>query len=261
MLSFPSVEDAAASVSRALAAGHLPAALEILDRESLDMLGNRLPRGFSPDAGAALIVEQDGNDEASVETELMRTVDVLGGIDNWIARSSSERERLWSARRNFGVILMAMPTPFLCEDVAVPISRIPEMVRRIQALGEQTGLRIATVGHAGDGNLHPTFLFAEHQRPLVSAACAQLFRDAIDLGGTISAEHGLGVLKRDFAEAEHGSLAMDLMAQIKQVLDPDGLLNPHKIFPEHPADDEFLNNLPGWIPDLDHRPRRGEAVL
>jgi glycolate dehydrogenase FAD-linked subunit len=261
MVGFRTVEDAGTAVARALAAGHFPAAIELLDREALKVVEGKLPPGFEPDLEAVLIVEQDGNDDEFVRLDLMQMVEVLGGADNRVAQSSLERERLWDARRSFGKVLMSMPKNFFAEDVAVPISEIPEMVRRIQDLARRTGLRIATVGHAGDGNLHPTFLFTDDQRHLVSAAAAQVFRDALELGGSISAEHGLGALKRDYAGVEHGPLAMGLMRQIKDVLDPDGLLNPHKVFPEQPADDQFLNQLPGWMPDPDRRPRRAELGL
>ncbi len=261
MVGFRSLDEAGAAVSRALAAGHFPTALELLDRGSLELVRDKLPPGFLPDLDAVLIVEMDGSVEEPVLAELMQVVEVLDGADNRIAQSSAERDRLWEARRSFGKILMAMPKNFFAEDVAVPISRIPEMVRRVQELSRQTGLRIVTVGHAGDGNLHPTFLFTDEQRPLISRAAARIFRDAVELGGSISAEHGLGALKRDYAELENGPLAMGLMRRIKDVLDPQGILNPHKVFPEHPADDEFLNKLPGWIPDPDRRLRRAELGL
>jgi glycolate oxidase len=259
MVGFHTLADAAAAVSRMLAAGHLPAAVELLDRATMDLVRERLPGGFEPDLEAVLIVEQDGNDEEFVQLELMRMVELLDGADNRIAQSSAERERLWDARRNFGKVLMGRPHGFFAEDVAVPIGSIPEMARRITALAAETGLNIVTVGHVGDGNLHPTILFREDERHLVSHAAARIFRDAIELGGTISAEHGLGALKRDYAEAEHGSLALDLMRQLKRQLDPKGILNPHKVFPEQPADDDFLNRMPGWIPDPERRRRRAEA--
>src|SRR5436309_550611 len=197
MVGFRSVEDAGAAVSRVLAAGHLPAAVELLDRPAVELVRDRLPRGFDPDLEALLIVEQDGNDEEFVQLELMRMVELLDGVDNRIAQSSLEREGLWDARRNFGKVLMGMPRNFFAEDVAVPIGAIPEMARRIARLADDTGLRIVTVGHVGDGNLHPTIVFTDEQRHLVGPAATRIFRDAIELGGTISAEHGLGALKRD----------------------------------------------------------------
>jgi glycolate oxidase len=259
MVGFASVEGAGRAISRALAAGHFPAALEIMDRATLKRVGDKIPAGFHPDLEAVLLVEQDGNDEEHVQLELLRMVEVLDGVDNRVAQSGAERERLWEARRSFGKVLMSMPHNFYAEDVAVPIGQIPEMIRRMGRLADETGLEVCVLGHAGDGNLHPSLIFREDQRPLVSRAAAQIFRDAIELGGSISAEHGLGALKRDYAEMEHGALAMSLMRQLKQVLDPGNILNPHKVFPEQPADDDFLARLPGWFPDPERRRRRADA--
>ncbi|HEX6547137.1 MAG TPA: FAD-linked oxidase C-terminal domain-containing protein [Candidatus Dormibacteraeota bacterium] len=261
MVGFRRLEEAGEAVARALAAGHFPAAIEIMDRGSIELVGDRLPPGFATGLEAVLIVEQDGSDEEFVQLDLLKMVELLGGADNRVAQSSLERERLWEARRSFGKVLMAMPKNFFAEDVAVPISAIPEMIRRVQALAQRTGLRIVTVGHAGDGNLHPTFLFADEKRHLVSGAAATIFRDAIELGGSISAEHGLGALKRDYAEVEHGALAMATMRSLKRLFDPDGILNPHKVFPEQPAGDEFLNQMPGWMPDPSRPKRRAELGL
>src|SRR5439155_5484903 len=104
--------------------------------------------------------------------DLMRMVEVLDGADNRIAQSSLERDKLWDARRSYGKVLMAMPKNFFAEDVAVPIAEIPEMIRRVQAPARQTGLRIVTVGHAGDGNLHPPILVTDEQLHLVNHAAA-----------------------------------------------------------------------------------------
>jgi glycolate oxidase len=120
------------------------------------------------------------------------------------------------------------------------------MLARIERLAVETGLSIPVVGHAGDGNLHPSFVFDDDQRDLVGPAAAQLFADAVELGGSISGEHGLGSLKRDHAAREHSALEFDLMRQLKTVMDPRGILNPHKVFPEGPADGGFLDRQPGW---------------
>lgn len=257
MVGFRSLEEAAAAVSRVLGAGHFPACLEIMDRASMELLRDRLPQGFEPDLAAVLLVEQDGNDAEQVQVGLLEMVELLDGADNRIAQSSVERERLWDARRSFGKVLMAMPHNFFTEDVAVPISRVPEMARRVDDLSRRTGVRIATLGHIGDGNLHPTLVFEDGQRPLISGIAAQIFRDAIELGGTISAEHGLGALKRDYAEQEHGPEALALMRSLKGLFDPQGILNPHKVFPAGPADDDFLNRMPGWLGE--GAGRRGEV--
>ena len=246
MVGYHSIEAAARAVPRLLGSGHFPTAIEIIDRRSLEMVRKHLPAGFDTGLGAALIVEQDGNDREHVDSSLLEIVELLDGVENRVAQSEAEREKIWKARRSFGHVLMAMRKNFFAEDVAVPISQIPEMVRRVERIAAETGLEIGVIGHAGDGNLHPTILFSDEQRPLVGRAAARIFRDAVELGGSISAEHGLGALKRDYAELEHGPDAMELMRSIKALLDPKGILNPHKVFPESPADDDFLARQPGW---------------
>lgn len=246
LIGYASVDDAGAAVSRLLQAGHFPVAIEIIDRSALRLVKQYLPAGFSHDVEAALIVEQDGNDKNYVELSLAAFVQLLGGVDNRIAQSEAERDGIWKARRSVGNELQGMPKNHFGGDVVVPIGLVPEMIRRVQRMSADTGLEIAIVGHAGDGNLHPTIIFTDAQRPLVGKAAAQIFRDALELGGSVSAEHGLGAVKRDFAEEEHGPEAMALMRKIKTAMDPHGILNPQKVFPQAPADDDFLARQPGW---------------
>jgi glycolate oxidase len=246
MVGYASIEDAADAVRRVLQSGHFPAALELMNREALQLVADHLPKGFKPEHDAVLIVEQDGNDAEQVMIQLAEIVEIMGGVDNRVAQTAAEREGIWKARRQFGHILMALRKNVFSEDVAVPISKIPEMVHRFHKLGLEHGVAMPTVAHAGDGNLHPTFLFDDDQRHLIGPLAAQVFRDAIELGGTVSAEHGLGALKRDFALLEHGPEAIGWWRRIKDQFDPLGILNPHKIFPEQPADDHFLDKQPGW---------------
>jgi glycolate oxidase len=246
VVGFYDLEAAAQAIRTLLVSGYLPSALELVDRAALNLISDRLPPGMDLGLDAMVIVEQDGNDPDQVHVELERMVVLLDGADNRVAQTSAEREGLWTMRRQFGHALLAMRKNFFSEDIGVPISQIPEMVRRFSALAQRSGVEIATVGHAGDGNLHPTFLFSDEQRPLVGPVAAAIFRDAIELGGTISAEHGLGALKRDYAALEHGENAIDLMQQLKTLLDPKGILNPRKVFPIGPANDGFLDRQPGW---------------
>ena len=245
IVSFRTATDAAAAVARLMGSGHLPAALELMDRGALELVEHLLPPGIGH-AGCVLLIEQDGGSPQQVQDDIEAMVVVVDGIDNRLAQSSSEREKLWNARRSFGKVLMAMPKNFFAEDVSVPIAAIPEMLSRIQRLAAETGLRIPVVGHAGDGNLHPSFVFDDDERGLVGPAATRLFADAVELGGSISGEHGLGALKRDHAAREHSALEFDLMRQLKAVMDPKGILNPHKVFPEGPADGAFLDRQPGW---------------
>jgi glycolate oxidase len=246
LVGYRTIEEAAEGVRRLLVSGHFPSALELMDANALKLVAHELPSGFETALEAVLIVEQDGNDPEQVLAQLAEIVELLGGADDRVAQSEAEQEGIWRARRRFGHVLISMRKNFFAEDVAVPISQIPEMTRRFTALAERLGVTIATVGHMGDGNLHPTIVFSDEQRPLVGPAAAQIFRDALELGGSISAEHGLGALKRDYAELEHGARALQVMREIKRTLDPKGLLNPHKVFPESPPDDGFLERQPGW---------------
>ncbi len=246
VVGYASLDDAAGAVKRLLGSGFLPAALELLDRTTLELLVDHLPPGFEPTLEAVIVVEQDGNDREYVRAELDRIAATMGGAEVKIIRTEAERAGIWQARRHVMRILIERPKNYSIEDIGIPLANIPEMVRRVRKLAAESRLRIIVYGHAGDGNLHPTILFEDEDRPRVSAVAAQILRETVELGGTISAEHGLGALKRDFAEAEHGPEVMALMRRLKQTLDPSGILNPHKIFPEAPADDEFLVRQPGW---------------
>ncbi|HEX2193828.1 MAG TPA: FAD-linked oxidase C-terminal domain-containing protein, partial [Candidatus Limnocylindria bacterium] len=157
--------------------------------------------------------------------------------------------QLLRARRAVSGAMGRVSPNKLGEDIAVPRSAIPAMVRRVREIATEYDLLIPVFGHAGDGNLHPNILFdrrdvAQVQR--VEGAAAAIFRTALELGGTLSGEHGIGTLKREFLEDDLGPVAVDLMRRIKAALDPKGLLNPHKIFPERPAHDKtgFLTSLP-----------------
>jgi glycolate oxidase len=198
------------------------------------------------DAGCVLLIEQDGASPEQVQDDIEAMVVVVDGIDNRLAQSGPERDKLWNARRSFGKVLMEMRKNYFAEDLSVPISAIPEMLARIGRLAVETGLKIPVVAHAGDGNVHPSIVFDDDQRDLVGPAAARLFADAVELGGSISGEHGLGSLKRDHAAREHSALEFDLMRQLKTLMDPKGILNPHKVFPEGPADGAFLDRQPGW---------------
>jgi glycolate oxidase subunit GlcD len=246
IVSFRTATDAAEAVARLMGSGHLPAALELMDRGALELVEHLLPPGLGTGAGCVLLIEQDGATPQQVQDDIEAMVVIVDGIENRLAQSGSERDKLWNARRSFGKVLMAMRKNHFAEDLSVPISAIPEMLARIERLAADTGLRIPVVAHAGDGNVHPSIVFDDDQRDLVGPAAARLFADAVELGGSISGEHGLGSLKRDHAAREHSALEFDLMRQLKVVMDPKSILNPHKVFPEGPADGAFLDRQPGW---------------
>ncbi len=232
---FGSVEDGARAVTRVLQGGILPRCLELMDDVSLAAAARTSPYRFPPGAGAALLVETDGDDEEQVLGELVRLAALVEGDARGeviVAQNEAQRRDVWETRRYLSANLKALHPLKLSEDVAVPRSRIPEMVARAKAAGARAGLAVATYGHAGDGNLHCNVLFDRpDERARADQAVADILRDAVDLGGTITGEHGVGLTKRDFLEYEQGPDVLALERRIKALFDPLGILNPGKIFP------------------------------
>lgn len=222
---FPTTIEACAVVPRIFAAGVLPRALELFD--------GRLVQMDELAGDAALLVELDG-DERGAEADLQRVLDELGphASSPRLARDSAERDALWARRRRFSDAVKQGHALHLSEDVAVPLGRLPELLRRVDEVRDHSGLAVAAYGHAGDGNLHVNLLYDDPaDRPRVIEASEEIFRAALDLGGTITGEHGIGLLKRPYLGWEQGPEVLDLQRRIKAALDPDGVLNPDKVLP------------------------------
>ncbi|MFN2134025.1 MAG: FAD-binding oxidoreductase [Anaerolineae bacterium] len=233
---FPDIGHASQVVNQILFAGVLPATLEIVDETAIQCVEAYLHAGLDCTAEAMLIVETDGDPETA-QREIERVAQVCrqgGASDVQIARTSAESDELWRARRSVSPSLGRVRPNKLGEDIVVPRAAIPEMVRRIKRISLEHDVPIVIFGHAGDGNLHPNILFdkrdeAELRR--VEAAVAALFANAVDLGGTLSGEHGVGVLKQPYLEMALGPLAIEVMQGIKHAFDPKGILNPGKVLP------------------------------
>ncbi|MBI2911728.1 MAG: FAD-binding protein [Chloroflexi bacterium] len=254
---FDRLEDAAEAVVRIVASGLTPAALELLDALCIQIVEEHVAMGLPLDAEALLIIEQDGSDAATVQ----RQIGELGELCRaarasavQVSRDAAEREAVWTARRAMSPALGRRSPNKLGEDIVVPRSQLPSIIRRIRAIGEEHGFEIPVFGHAGDGNLHPNILF-DRRRPgemeRLERAAEAIFRAALDLGGTLSGEHGIGTLKREFIEAARGSVAVDVMRALKAALDPKGILNPGKVLPVRGAGSGFLTTLPaleGLVP-------------
>ncbi len=227
---------ASRATSAVLAAGVLPRALEFIDDVAIAAsAAAKAPFQFPPSCGAAVLAEVDGNAPETCALEMERVGAVClreGAIDVLLAQSESQRRDLWETRRRVSINLKALHPLKISEDIAVPRSRIPEMVAEIQAIGRKLGLQVACYGHAGDGNLHANVLYDRpDERPRVDEAVGDMLRAAISMGGTITGEHGVGLAKKEFLELEQGHELVALQKRLKALFDPKGILNPGKMFP------------------------------
>jgi glycolate oxidase len=232
---FDRMEDAAETVSAIIAAKIIPCTLEFLDSVTIQCVEDYAHVGLPRDAAAILLMETDGH-PASVADEASRMAELAsahGARSVTIAETAEQAASLATARRAaFSALARVAPTTIL-EDATVPRSELANMVRFIQKTSEKHALRIGTFGHMGDGNLHPTFLTNEKdhvEMERVEIAMKEIFDYAVSLGGTITGEHGVGLAKRSFLPAAIGELNIDVMRRMKSVFDPDGILNPGKIF-------------------------------
>jgi glycolate oxidase len=234
LATFASMDAAAETVSAIIAAKIIPCTLEFLDRKTLQCVEDFAHVGLPREAEAILLIEADGHpaavaDDATRIEELAR----LGGAQTITrAANAEEATRLATARRSaFSALARLRPTTIL-EDVTVPRSELRKMIRFVSDVATRHNLQIATFGHFGDGNLHPTILTderdtAEMQR--VEHALKDIFEYALSLGGTITGEHGVGLAKKAFLKQQLGDASYLLLKQIKHTLDPENLLNPGKI--------------------------------
>ncbi|HWD17922.1 MAG TPA: FAD-linked oxidase C-terminal domain-containing protein [Verrucomicrobiae bacterium] len=232
---FASLDAAAETVSAIIANKIVPCTLEFLDKITIHCVEDFARIGLPRDAEALLLLESDGHPDAATY-EACRMEQIArqhGAMSVILAGSPQEAARLATARRSaFSALARVSPTTIL-EDATVPRTELAKMVRFIQEVGERHAVRIATFGHMGDGNLHPTFLTDERntaEMERVERAMKEIFDYAVHLGGTITGEHGVGLAKREFLPKAVGEDSLSLMRLLKQALDPHGLLNPGKIF-------------------------------
>ena len=232
---FESMSDAARTVSESIRHKFVPCSLEFLDRVTIGCVEEYVAIGLPLDVEALLLMEVDGHpaEVAEQAAEIERLAGEHGAREVRRAHSEEEATRLASARRTaFSALARLAPTVVL-EDVTVPRSELARMVSHIAQVSERYGVRIGTFGHMGDGNLHPTFLTDERdarEMGRVEQAMREVFEFAVELGGTITGEHGVGLAKKPFLPAAIGPVAMDITRRLKADFDPEGILNPGKIF-------------------------------
>ena len=231
---FSSLDEVAPVVSSLMAQGQLPACIELLDEEAIRIVRPEAGLTIPDETKAMLLIELDG-EEAKLEGDLERTGNVLFDLDALevlVAQHSGERERLWASRRELSHSLKRQAANKLSEDVVVPRTKMAELLGHCAQLAEQHRLVVPTYGHAGDGNLHVNFLWDDpDEKVRVDAAIKSLFQRVIELRGTLSGEHGIGVLKAPYLSMEQSPALIALQQKIKDVFDPKHILNPGKIFP------------------------------
>jgi glycolate oxidase subunit GlcD len=249
---FDSMDDATQAVVDITSAGIIPAALEIMDRTAIEAVERGAPVGLPRDAEAVLIVEIEGLIEHSE-----RAIDLAAEIcrrsrarEVKRAANEAERQRLWKARKGAFGAMGALAPNYYVQDGVVPRSQLPEMMRRVAAISKKFNLRIANVFHAGDGNLHPNILFdmrSPGELERVIEAGAATLRACVELGGSITGEHGVGLEKKAYIGLLFSDADLAAMARVRRAFDPQMRFNPAKLFPT-PASCGEVRLQPAQIP-------------
>jgi len=232
---FNKLDEAAQAVSEIIAGGIIPATLELMDNKMIALVDQFKPTGFPLDAEAILIIEVDGP-AVVINDDLNRIIEICnrnGVRTTKTAQNVQEAEKIWEARRSsYGVFTRAAQN-VLTEDITVPRNKFPEMMRRIREIADKYQVNVVCVAHAGDGNTHPAILADlrnEDEKERVEKAMEETALAGIELGGCLSGEHGIGVVKKNWMIHEHGAVGLATMQSIKQALDPKNILNPGKLW-------------------------------
>jgi glycolate oxidase len=232
---FRSMEAACKVLTKFTPEGLLPMAMEVIDKYCIEAVEDNFAFGLSKDANAILLVAVDGSREEVEKNAktIERIIEDNGGFDVVRAKSKEEEDKLWDVRRAISPSLMKYGTLKINEDVVVPRSRVPELVARIEEIGRRNETFVANFGHAGDGNIHVNFVVDRNNAEEVARArqcVAETFKLSVDLGGTISGEHGIGYVKAQYMDYAIDKPTLEIMKAIKNVFDPNGILNPGKMF-------------------------------
>jgi glycolate oxidase len=232
---FNELEPAGESVQRIISEGIVPRTLEFLDAETIHAVENYKTIGLPGETAAMLLIELDGAPSVITrDAEKISAICKKLGGEIIMAENELARMKLWEARRAISPALFHISPTKINEDIVVPRSRLAEMLRRLKMLSERTGIRIVNFGHAGDGNIHVNLMVDRAKKKEYEKAqklVEEIFRITLELGGTISGEHGVGLTKQKYISMEIHPAELELMKKIKQAFDPKNLLNPGKIFP------------------------------
>ncbi len=234
---FRTITEAVRASNAVLASGAEPVVLEFMDRSCIDTVRDYAGVDIPEDTGALLLIELDGDDEylAAADRVVTKTLSALNPLQLRSASDLKEREALWKLRKSTSPAIARIAPLKFNEDICVPLSRIPEICAWIEELGRSRDVRVVSFGHSGDGNLHINFM-TSWKRPeevkRVKQAVEDLFRETVRLGGTLSGEHGIGMMKRPYLGIAMDDATIAFEKKIKHALDPEDIFNPGKIFPE-----------------------------
>jgi glycolate oxidase len=253
LASFSTLEDASETVSAIIGAGMIPSALEIIDKFFVRAIEEGIGAGYPKGAGAVLLIELDGPRE-EIEAQAGRIVPICrdhAALEIRVAQDEAERALLWKGRKEAAGVVGRMSSNWLLQDAVVPRSRLPQIMREMQAIGARHGLTIANVFHAGDGNLHPMILYDDRVPGELERAKEtndELLRACLALGGSVTGEHGVGTDKAQSLTLQFAPADLNFMARLRRIFDPDGIMNPEKLLPSHPACGEGFRPGPARIP-------------
>ncbi len=231
---FSALRDAGQTISGIIRAGVIPSVLELLDLNAIKVLRDQAGMDL-PEAGAMILVETDGLTETETAFQMGKIIEACRknrAKDIREAHSQEEAEDLWQARRSVGSAASKLRPNNVSEDVAVPLSRAPDLLEGISRIVNNHHLPFVTFGHAGDGNIHPRIMYDRtdpDQVKRLKKASHEIFHLACKLGGTLTGEHGIGLAKTPYMELEHDSGALDVMRSLKALFDPNNILNPGKM--------------------------------
>ncbi len=235
LVGFASIDDAARTVSAIVKAGVIPATLEMMDNVTIRCVENKVQMGLPTDVEAILLIEVDGS-PAQVNGDI-KMVEAICQEHNCamiqVATKQEDRDRLWQARRAVSSAIVQLNPTKISEDATVPRSRIPDMVRALRQIAEKYQLQMPIFGHAGDGNLHPNIVTNKENKEemeRVEQAIEEIFQAALSMDGTLSGEHGIGLMKKPYMEMAMGKEGLDYLRAIKRAVDPNNILNPGKVF-------------------------------
>ena len=232
---FDSIDGAAQAVAAIIGGKIIPTTLEFMDATTIDCVRRGTDLKLPEAARAVLIIEVDG-DADLIEKQaktILQLVEPLGVVNTWVAANSEESESIWQVRRSVSPSLRKVNPDKYNEDICVPRSRLPEMIRIIEAISDKLQIPIVNFGHAGDGNIHVNIMVDKAepgQEQKAEQAIEEIFTATLKLGGTMSGEHGVGVTKAPYISMELDPAAVAYMKAIKKALDPNNILNPGKIF-------------------------------